>query len=160
MPLWEESLSKESMVVLSGYSNKRSVGEPAEGSLPNPQNTNPNHVNWNFVILRRKKKILVFLLCLLIPILCIGESEAERVAEQTETVLASQLQPVIDEVGIDVGTKIIPFLVEAFGDRFTAPSAFDKVLADGRKGKKNQKGFYEIKQLKEYWSRNEGVNKE
>ena len=48
----------------------------------------------------------------------------------------------LDEVGIDVGTKIIPFLVEAFGDRFTAPSAFDKVLADGRKGKKNQKGFY------------------
>lgn len=48
----------------------------------------------------------------------------------------------LDEVGIDVGTKIIPFLVDAFGERFTAPSAFDKVLADGRKGKKNQKGFY------------------
>jgi len=37
----------------------------------------------------------------LTPILCIGESEAERVTEQTETVLASQLQPVIDNVGID-----------------------------------------------------------
>lgn len=49
----------------------------------------------------------------------------------------------LDEVGIDVGTKIIPFLVEAFGERFTAPSAFDKVLADGRKGKKNKKGFYD-----------------
>ncbi len=48
----------------------------------------------------------------------------------------------LDEVGIDVGTKIIPFLVDAFGERFTAPSAFDKVLADDRKGKKNQKGFY------------------
>ncbi|MEW9798126.1 fatty acid oxidation complex subunit alpha FadJ [Alteromonas sp. CYL-A6] len=48
----------------------------------------------------------------------------------------------LDEVGIDVGTKIIPFLVEAFGDRFTAPGAFDKVLNDGRKGKKNKKGFY------------------
>lgn len=48
----------------------------------------------------------------------------------------------LDEVGIDVGTKIIPFLVEAFGERFTAPSAFDKVLADDRKGKKNGKGFY------------------
>ncbi len=48
----------------------------------------------------------------------------------------------LDEVGIDVGTKIIPFLVEEFGDRFTAPPAFDKVLADGRKGKKNKKGFY------------------
>lgn len=48
----------------------------------------------------------------------------------------------LDEVGIDVGTKIIPFLVEQFGERFTAPDAFDKVLEDGRKGKKNGKGFY------------------
>ncbi|MBT0587522.1 fatty acid oxidation complex subunit alpha FadJ [Alteromonas oceanisediminis] len=48
----------------------------------------------------------------------------------------------LDEVGIDVGTKIIPFLVEEFGERFTAPAAFDKVLADGRKGKKNGSGFY------------------
>jgi len=37
----------------------------------------------------------------LTPILCIGESETERATEQTETVLASQLQPVIDEVGIE-----------------------------------------------------------
>lgn len=37
----------------------------------------------------------------LTPILCIGESEEERATEQTETVLASQLQPVIDEVGIE-----------------------------------------------------------
>lgn len=41
------------------------------------------------------------------PILCIGESEAERTAMQTETVLASQLQPVIDEVGIATFEKII-----------------------------------------------------
>lgn len=41
------------------------------------------------------------------PILCIGESEAERNAMQTETVLASQLQPVIDEVGIATFEKII-----------------------------------------------------
>ncbi len=37
----------------------------------------------------------------LTPILCIGESEAERATEQTETVLASQLQPVVDEIGIE-----------------------------------------------------------
>ena len=37
----------------------------------------------------------------LTPILCVGESEAERATEQTETVLASQLQPVIDVVGIE-----------------------------------------------------------
>ncbi|MET1219489.1 MAG: fatty acid oxidation complex subunit alpha FadJ [Glaciecola sp.] len=49
----------------------------------------------------------------------------------------------MDEVGIDVGTKIIPFLVEAFGERFTAPEAFKVVIDDGRKGKKNGKGFYD-----------------
>jgi len=43
----------------------------------------------------------------LTPILCIGESEAERLAEQTESILASQLQPVIDEVGIEKFADIV-----------------------------------------------------
>ncbi len=41
------------------------------------------------------------------PILCIGESEDERMAEQTETVLAAQLQPVIDEIGIERFTDVV-----------------------------------------------------
>lgn len=41
------------------------------------------------------------------PILCIGESEDERASNQTETVLASQLQPVIDEVGIKAFANIV-----------------------------------------------------
>ena len=41
------------------------------------------------------------------PILCIGESEAERVAEHTETVLAAQLQPVIDEIGIENFSRVV-----------------------------------------------------
>ncbi|MFI3311494.1 fatty acid oxidation complex subunit alpha FadJ [Ewingella allii] len=48
----------------------------------------------------------------------------------------------LDEVGIDVGTKIIPILVNALGPRFAAPRALDAVLEDGRKGRKNGKGFY------------------
>lgn len=48
----------------------------------------------------------------------------------------------LDEVGIDVGTKIIPILMAQFGERFKAADAFDKVLADDRKGKKNKRGFY------------------
>ena len=43
----------------------------------------------------------------LTPILCIGESESERAEEQTEKVLASQLQPVIDEVGIESFANIV-----------------------------------------------------
>ncbi|OTA20454.1 isocitrate lyase [Xenorhabdus beddingii] len=48
----------------------------------------------------------------------------------------------LDEVGIDVGTKIIPILVEQLGNRFAAPEILDAVLKDDRKGKKNGRGFY------------------
>ena len=48
----------------------------------------------------------------------------------------------LDEVGIDVGAKISPILQTELGERFAAPAAFDKLMADGRKGKKVEKGFY------------------
>lgn len=48
----------------------------------------------------------------------------------------------LDEVGIDVGSKISPILEAELGDRFKAPTAFDALLNDERKGKKNRKGFY------------------
>jgi len=49
----------------------------------------------------------------------------------------------LDEVGIDVGAKIGPILQADLGERFAAPAAFDKLLADGRLGKKVNKGFYQ-----------------
>ncbi len=48
----------------------------------------------------------------------------------------------LDEVGIDVGAKIAPILEKELGARFKAPAAFDKLIADERKGRKNAKGFY------------------
>lgn len=48
----------------------------------------------------------------------------------------------LDEVGIDVGVKVSGILFDAFGERFTPPAAMEKLMADDRKGKKNQKGFY------------------
>lgn len=48
----------------------------------------------------------------------------------------------LDEVGIDVGTKIMPILEQAYGDRFTPPSAVNAILADDRLGRKNRRGFY------------------
>jgi 3-hydroxyacyl-CoA dehydrogenase/enoyl-CoA hydratase/3-hydroxybutyryl-CoA epimerase len=48
----------------------------------------------------------------------------------------------LDEVGIDVGAKISPILQADLGERFAAPSAFSKLLDDGRLGKKANKGFY------------------
>jgi len=47
------------------------------------------------------KKVKSVLEAGLTPILCIGESEAQRVAEQTNDILASQLQAVIDIIGIE-----------------------------------------------------------
>ncbi|WP_394129840.1 fatty acid oxidation complex subunit alpha FadJ [Shewanella maritima] len=49
----------------------------------------------------------------------------------------------LDEVGIDVGAKISPILEKELGSRFSAPKAFDQLLADDRKGRKNGKGFYQ-----------------
>lgn len=49
----------------------------------------------------------------------------------------------LDEVGIDVGTKIIPILISQFGERFASPNAFEKLLQHDRKGKKNGSGFYD-----------------
>lgn len=49
----------------------------------------------------------------------------------------------MDEVGIDVGAHIVTTLNRAFGDRIPLIEGVEKVLNDGRKGKKNGKGFYD-----------------
>ncbi len=43
----------------------------------------------------------------LTPIICIGESEMERDSGQTNTVLSAQLQPVIDEIGIEKFADVV-----------------------------------------------------
>jgi len=48
----------------------------------------------------------------------------------------------LDEVGIDVAAKVGPIMLAEFGDRMTAPAGFEKLLADGRQGRKNERGFY------------------
>ncbi|MFT4634782.1 MAG: 3-hydroxyacyl-CoA dehydrogenase/enoyl-CoA hydratase/3-hydroxybutyryl-CoA epimerase [Arenicella sp.] len=49
----------------------------------------------------------------------------------------------MDEVGIDVGAHIVVTLNQAFGDRVPLIEGVEKVLGDGRQGKKNGKGFYD-----------------
>ncbi|MDD1783227.1 fatty acid oxidation complex subunit alpha FadJ [Enterovibrio sp. ZSDZ35] len=48
----------------------------------------------------------------------------------------------LDEVGIDIGAKISPILLNELGERFRAPDMFDVMLNDGRKGRKSGKGFF------------------
>ena len=48
----------------------------------------------------------------------------------------------LDEVGVDVGAKVGKILHHAFGDRMAPPPALEKLVADGRLGRKTRKGFY------------------
>jgi 3-hydroxyacyl-CoA dehydrogenase/enoyl-CoA hydratase/3-hydroxybutyryl-CoA epimerase len=48
----------------------------------------------------------------------------------------------IDEVGIDVAEKVAHVFHDAFGDRMKPADLNSKVIASGRLGKKNGKGFY------------------
>jgi len=48
----------------------------------------------------------------------------------------------LDEVGIDVAEKVGHIMLAEFGDRLTAPAGFEKLIADGRKGRKNERGLY------------------
>jgi 3-hydroxyacyl-CoA dehydrogenase/enoyl-CoA hydratase/3-hydroxybutyryl-CoA epimerase len=48
----------------------------------------------------------------------------------------------LDEVGIDVASKVAHILSGAFGERMQASTVVDKLFADGRFGKKNGKGLY------------------
>lgn len=47
-----------------------------------------------------------------------------------------------DEIGTDVGIRIANVLEGAFGDRMQAPSQFERLVADDRRGRKNGRGFY------------------
>ncbi len=48
----------------------------------------------------------------------------------------------LDEVGIDVGSKAAGVMHQAFGERFAPAGAVDKLVAAGRYGRKSKKGFY------------------
>lgn len=48
----------------------------------------------------------------------------------------------MDEVGIDIGGHVSRVLIEYFGERIQAPEIFQRLLDDGRTGRKGGKGFY------------------
>ncbi len=72
-------------------------------------------------------------------------TEGERV-EHIDAALVKFGFPVgpiqlLDEVGIDTGTKIIPVLEAAYGERFSAPAnVVSSILNDDRKGRKKMAG--------------------
>ena len=48
-----------------------------------------------------------------------------------------------DEVGIDVGAKIVKIMTAEFGDRMSPEAGFSALVDDDRKGRKNGRGFYQ-----------------
>ena len=48
----------------------------------------------------------------------------------------------IDEVGIDVAAHVGQIMREAFGERLAPPPTVSRMMADGRKGRKNGRGLY------------------
>jgi 3-hydroxyacyl-CoA dehydrogenase / enoyl-CoA hydratase / 3-hydroxybutyryl-CoA epimerase len=48
----------------------------------------------------------------------------------------------LDEVGIDVGAKVAHIMFDAFGARLAPPMGFEKLVENGRLGRKSKKGFY------------------
>jgi 3-hydroxyacyl-CoA dehydrogenase/enoyl-CoA hydratase/3-hydroxybutyryl-CoA epimerase len=73
--------------------------------------------------------------------------EAEDRIEDVDNALEKFGMPVgpitlLDEVGIDVGEHIIKVLNNAFSDRLKVPNEIDSISTEGRKGRKNNKGFY------------------
>jgi 3-hydroxyacyl-CoA dehydrogenase/enoyl-CoA hydratase/3-hydroxybutyryl-CoA epimerase len=48
----------------------------------------------------------------------------------------------LDEVGIDVGTKVAHIMEKSFGARMQAPDAMDSLVRDSRLGRKNGRGLY------------------
>jgi 3-hydroxyacyl-CoA dehydrogenase / enoyl-CoA hydratase / 3-hydroxybutyryl-CoA epimerase len=48
----------------------------------------------------------------------------------------------LDEVGIDTAAKVSKIAQQAFGDRIQSPGGLEKLVDDGRTGRKGGRGFY------------------
>lgn len=85
---------------------------------------------------------------------CLTEGEPPEKIDKALTDFGFPIGPValLDEVGIDVGTKIMPVLEAAFGERFALPPQLDALFRDNRLGRKNKRGFYDYTPLP-WWKR-------
>ncbi len=74
----------------------------------------------------------------------LGEGAAIDALDRALVAFGFPVGPItlLDEVGIDVGEKVGKILHGAFGARMEPPGSLHEVVAAGRLGRKNAKGFY------------------
>ena len=74
----------------------------------------------------------------------LGEGAAIDALDRALVAFGFPVGPItlLDEVGIDVGEKVGKILHGAFGARMAPPGSLHEVVAAGRLGRKNAKGFY------------------
>ena len=76
--------------------------------------------------------------------LMVAEGVPIELIDRTMTAWGFPVGPValLDEVGLDVAHKAAETMGAAFGDRMKTGNALDRMLAAGRLGRKNGRGFY------------------
>ena len=74
----------------------------------------------------------------------VAEGVPIELIDQTMTRWGFPVGPValLDEVGLDVAQKASAVMHAAFGDRLRPPETLGRLIADGRQGRKNGRGFY------------------
>ncbi|HEX3274044.1 MAG TPA: fatty acid oxidation complex subunit alpha FadJ [Gemmatimonadales bacterium] len=74
----------------------------------------------------------------------LAEGVPIEVVDRTMTAWGFPVGPIalLDEVGLDVAQKAGSVMHAAFGDRLRPPETLARLLADGRLGRKNGRGFY------------------
>ena len=74
----------------------------------------------------------------------IVEGTPIEVIDQVARELGFPVGPVtlLDEVGIDTAAKVATIAVEAYGGRMSAPEGLQRLVDDGRTGRKGARGFY------------------
>ncbi|MCI5063910.1 MAG: fatty acid oxidation complex subunit alpha FadJ [Algiphilus sp.] len=74
----------------------------------------------------------------------LGEGVDLHAIDKALTAFGYPVGPIalMDEVGIDVGTKVAPVLEKAFGERMQSPKAASAMIEAGYLGRKTGRGFY------------------
>jgi 3-hydroxyacyl-CoA dehydrogenase/enoyl-CoA hydratase/3-hydroxybutyryl-CoA epimerase len=83
-------------------------------------------------------------------VLMVGEGVPIEVVDRTATAWGFPVGPIalLDEIGLDVAHKAADTMRVAYGERMKGGNTLDRMLAAGRLGRKNGRGFYRYRKGK------------